>query len=65
MALIGINFSVKTQRWLGVMSSRSEHIHREKLDMHAGQFSLGMKFIQNVVHKFNKGERQRVDIFAT
>ena len=58
MAHIGINFYVKTQRWLGVMSSTSEHIHREKLDMHAGQFFLGMKFTQNGVHKFKESERR-------
>ena len=65
MALITIIFSVKTQPWLGVMSSTKEHIHREKLDMHAGQFALGMKFTQNGVHKFNKNEHRHVDVFLT
>ena len=57
MALIGMNFQVKTQRWLGVMSYTSEHIHREKLDMHAAQFFLGMKFTQNCLHKIDENER--------
>ena len=56
-----IKFLVKNQPWFRVMSSTSEHIHREKLDMHAGQFFLGMKFTQNAVHKFNKSERRRFD----
>ena len=34
---------VETQPWRGVVTSTSEHIHRERLDMHAGQFFLGMK----------------------
>ena len=58
VAHIEINSYVKTQQWLGVMSSTGEHIHREKLDMHAGQFFLGMKFTQNSVHEFGKGEQR-------
>ena len=53
MVFIEINSQVKSQHWLGVVSSTGEHIHREKLDMHAGQVFLGMKFTQNGVHKFN------------
>ena len=65
MAPKTINLQVETQRWLGVMSSTSEHIHREKLDMHAGQFFLGMEFTQNGVHKFIKNERRRIDGLQT
>ena len=36
-----------------------------KLDMHAGEFFLGMKFTQNDVHKINKNEQQRINGFQT
>ena len=65
MAQKADNYSVKTQRWPRVMSSTNEHIHREKLDMHAGQFFLGMKFTQNGIHKFGKKEPRRIDRFKT
>ena len=47
------------------MSSTSEHIHREKLDMHAWQFFLGMKLTQNCLHKFDANEPLNVSGFET
>ena len=45
------------------MSLSSEHIHRKKLNMHAGQFFVGMKLTQNRFHGLDKNEPPGVNSF--